>query len=223
MSEAFRLYDAYGPFDDMPGRAEFLAEYDVDLKFSGKLNYFILGSNGSGKSFMTQTLLRYEPNLQYIATGKYIRATVFPTYNLIGVGEYRLGKNTGGCDNIKSPKNHNPETFAWIAENLPGYAIENSGMMISTLNSPIFQFEEAFPNKPVICAFMNTPYEVCIERLQKRNGLTEGKNYKNVLDKWEFMQEKRKRYRDEGRNVELIDTTNPVTALQSYLNIEEKY
>lgn len=219
----FRIYDAYGPFDDLPGKEDFIKKYGVDLKFSGKTNYFTKGTNGSGKSGLTNTLLKYEPNLQYISTGRYIRATVFPTYNLIGIGEYRLGKNCGGCDTISSPKNDNPETLKWIAENLPGYSIENSGMMISTLHSPITQFEEAFPEKKVICCFMDTPYEICLERIKARSGHSDDKEFKNVRSKYDMMLKHRERYISEGKTVEGINTETWETMLMCYKTIEDRY
>lgn len=223
--DTFRLYDAYGPFgDETPGRAEFIEKYGVDLLFSGKTCYRLSGTHGSGKSSLCNTLLKYEPNLQYLAEGKYVRATIFPSYKFIGLGEYRIDKNCGGCDTIKSPKNDNPATLKWIAENLPGYSIEASGTLVSHLMTPINQFKEAFPDRVAICAFMNTTYETCIQRIKSRSNHDESKEFTSVKSRYDYLVGHRRRLLEAGVEVvEDIDTSGWTEMFRCYQKIEERY
>ena len=221
MSYSFRIYDAYGPFDDLPGVSDFEARYGLRLRFSGNTAYSIKGCNGSGKDGLINTIMSYEPNLQYIASGNYILATIFPSYNIVAVGKYSPTTKNGGGDTIRHPTEELPALFRFISETIPDYSVLMTGAMLSTYDKPAICMMESFPSKKTIHGFMSTTYETCLERLKLRSG--KEKEYSSVLSKFRYISGVSARYETQGWFVEHIHTNSYEEMLQCYIDIETKY
>lgn len=147
----------------------------------------IRGCNGSGKTTLLRELVG--DNLAYstlvgVTDHKPIPCTVLPEKRIGIIGDYTKGtwgSTTAGCDRIK--------TQAAVKEVIERLLIQETnlihtvlfeGVVISTIYQPWYEWAETYGG--MTWAFLNTPPELCLKRIQERNG---GKpiNEKLVLDK----------------------------------------
>lgn len=125
-------------------------------------------------------------------------ATVFPQYNMIAMGTY-LNK-TGGLDCF--PDNYLTQKTLWyLLKKYPNHDIIMEGVISSTIYSTyseLFQkIEQKYPDTRVAIISLLPDIEVCLKRIQKRNG---GKAIKEelVFSKWRSVERNAKKFKNDG-------------------------
>lgn len=134
----------------------------------------IRGCNGSGKSTIPMSMMddpqMYVIEKPYKGKPKKI-ATVFPTYGWIALGSYH--NKTGGLDGFPTT-DFTKKVFWYVLKKYPEYNVILEGIMASTVYSTyaeLFkQAENKYPDVHVIIFSLLPPLEVCLKRIQKRNG-----------------------------------------------------
>lgn len=171
----------------------------------------IRGCNGAGKS-TAPLMLMDDPDL-YLLTWFWedmIRpfATVFPSYNCIAMGTYF--NKTGGLDTYRN--NEQTRVALELLWNLP-YNIIMEGVISSTVYSTYAALFKEFLESPklsksreLVIANLLPPVEVCLERIQIRNGGKEI-NEKAVVGKWETVNKNATKFADDGFNSLKLDNS----------------
>lgn len=177
----------------------------------GKLLVNIRGTNGSGKSTIPMSMLS-DPHL-YLLTwynnGK-VRpfATVFPSFGFVALGTYK--NKTGGLDTYKN--NEDTRKALELVWRLP-YHIIAEGVISSTIKSTYSKLFATLKSKhpeyerEVVVVSLVTPLEVCLERVQNRNG---GKPVKSeqIEAKWKIVERNVQYFKDEGYHSIALDNSN---------------
>lgn len=176
----------------------------------------IRGCNGSGKT----TVLR-----QYAATrSPEVRTVEVPDHKPIPVtylsnrvailGDYspEATGTTAGCDRIKTQQAAKDALKAIEAD-----AVLFEGIIVSTIFQPWSDWSHE--NNGMVWAFLDTPLDVCLDRIQSRNG---GKpiNEKLVADKWNGINRVKDKATEAGERVE---TLNYNKALEELAEIVDDY
>lgn len=190
----------------------------------------IRGCNGAGKSTVPMSMMELDPDYEIIKLGIGKNGkpcspaiTVFHKLKWVALGTY-LNK-TGGMDTFKT--NQDTRTaLKYALENYPDYDIVMEGVIASTIKSTyaeLFKSLEAQGHQVLIMAFL-PPLEVCLKRIQQRNG---GKPIKEdlVAGKWRSVLSGVKYFRDEGLTVLKIDTSKCAkkTMIWNFLRTTDKY
>lgn len=147
----------------------------------------VRGCNGSGKSTIVQSMLD-DPDMYVIEKpykGKSRKIlTVFPTYLWIALGSYhnKCGGLDGFVDTAMIKK------VLWYAlKKYPQYNIIMEGVIPSTVYSTyaklFSEVQTKYTDRTVVVVSLLPPLEVCLKRIQARNG---GKPIKEdlVASKW---------------------------------------
>ena len=178
----------------------------------------VRGCNGSGKTTLLRMLARdplcrvenvhvtheyKDPKTKEKVRGYH--APIPVTYAPGGVamlGDYTPGATgtTAGCDRIKTQEAAK-NALEYIAQDPEVRVILFEGVVVSTIFGPWKEWAEA--NGGMLWAFLDTPLEVCLDRIQKRNG---GKPIKEELvgSKWRTINAVRKKAEKAGLPVEVI-------------------
>ena len=146
----------------------------------------IRGTNGSGKTTAARSLFEEggvdKPLVSYATkTGaiRWVTGVYVKKRDLIVVGSYAT--KCGGCDGIKTQDLICEAVRA--AAGLVRYVVFE-GVLVSTLFSRYANLSEELgtARRPFLWAYLDTPLDVCLKRIQERNG---GKaiNEKLVADK----------------------------------------
>lgn len=152
-------------------------------------------------------------------------ATVFPSYGWVALGTYF--NKTGGMDCF--PNNEvTQKAFWYILKKYRDYDILLEGIIASTISSTYINLlreaEERYPDRKVIILSFNTPLEVCLDRVYKRNG---GKPIKEdaVEMKWKMVQRSAKKFKAAGFTSLTIDNskTNKEDMTKRFFTLMEKY
>ena len=170
----------------------------------------IRGCNGSGKSTIPMSMMD-DPDMYVIEKpykGKCKKIlTVFPTYRWIALGTYF--NKTGGLDVF--PNNELTQKALWYAlKKFPEYNIMMEGVIASTIKSTYINLfhdvEEKYPDTKIIIMNFVPPLEVCLNRIQKRNG---GKPIKEeaVRNKWKIVNRNVQAFKNEGFVSIRVDTS----------------
>lgn len=158
----------------------------------------VRGCNGSGKTTLLRMLardplcrvetVRVTHEIKDPKTKEKVRTYHPPipvTYAPGGVamlGDYTPGATgtTAGCDRIKTQEAAK-SALELIAQDADVRVVLFEGVVVSTIFGPWKEWAEA--NGGMLWAFLDTPLEVCLERIQTRNG---GKPIKEelVASKW---------------------------------------
>lgn len=151
----------------------------------------IRGCNGSGKSTLARGLLS-DRAAHWNVGG--VTCTYDPP--LLLVGPY-LGKNTPGCDCLKTFDDTRAAIRAALKIGVENIVFE--GVVISTVYSSWAAFDDELGRR-VTWAFLDTPLDVCLARIQARNG---GKpiNEQLVADKVKAIATVRRKVLADGRDV----------------------
>ena len=190
----------------------------------------IRGCNGSGKSTIPISMMELDPEFEVVKlgvskTGKPCSPalTIFHKLGWIALGTYF--NKTGGMDTYKS----NAETemaLMYALRNYPEYDIVMEGVIASTIKSTyaeLFRELEEDGHQVLVMAFV-PPLEVCLERIQERNG---GKPIKEelVLVKWNSVNSGVEYFRKEGLTCLRIDTSkcSKKSMLKNFLKTVDKY
>lgn len=172
----------------------------------------IRGCNGAGKSTVPMSMMELDPEFEVIKlgvskTGKPCAPalTIFHKLGWVALGTYF--NKTGGMDTYKTQEDTR-QALKYALKHYPDYDIVMEGVIASTIKSTyakLFKSLEKRGHQVLIMAFL-PPLEVCLERIQQRNG---GKPIKEdlVAGKWRSVESGVKYFRDEGLNALRIDTS----------------
>lgn len=161
----------------------------------------VRGCNGSGKSTIPMSMMD-DPEM-YVIEKKYQGKsrkilTVFPTYGWVALGSYF--NKTGGLDCF--PNTELTLKTVWYAlKKFPEYHILMEGVISSTVYSTyanLFQeIQKVYHNRQIIVVSLLPPIEVCLERIQQRNG---GKPIKEelVASKWRTVAKNADKFSEAG-------------------------
>jgi predicted ABC-type ATPase len=190
----------------------------------------IRGCNGSGKSTIPMSMMELDPEFEVVRlgvskTGKPCSPalTIFHKLGWIALGTYF--NKTGGMDTYKN----NADTLMalmYALKNYPEYDIVMEGVIASTIKSTyaeLFRELEEDGHQVLVMAFL-PPVEVCLERIQKRNG---GKPIKEelVAGKWRSVNSGVDYFREAGLTCLRIDTSkcSKQGMLKNFLKTVDKY
>lgn len=177
---------------------------------SKKLLVNIRGCNGAGKSTLPMSMLSdpgmYVEELKY-SDGKRISSfTVFPSYGWIALGTYF--NKTGGLDGIRNMECVKTTLYAALGM-YPDYDIIMEGILCSTVfssYSDLFHTIENQTDRQVMILSLLPPLEVCLERIQSRNG---GKPIKEdlVAGKRASVARSHEKFKQEGFTCVKVDSS----------------
>lgn len=180
---------------------DILASWSGETVGAAPILLNIRGCNGAGKSTIPMSMLD-DPNL-FLLTWYYNNkeipfATVFPSYNCVAMGTYM--NKTGGLDTYRT--NAMTRQSLELLWNSP-YNILMEGVIASTIKSTYSKLFRDFTERKdllkreIIIASLVPPVEVCLERVQKRNG---GKPVKTeqIVSKWNTVNRNVEYFKDEG-------------------------
>lgn len=190
----------------------------------------IRGCNGAGKSTIPMSMMEADPDFEVIKlgvskTGKPCNPaiTVFHKLKWVALGTYF--NKTGGMDTYGT----NAETkqaLEYALSQYPDYDIVMEGVIASTIKSTyaeLFHTLEDWGYQVLIMSFV-PPLEVCLERIQSRNG---GKaiNENLVASKWRSVNSGVDFFRNEGLTCLRIDTSkcSKGSMLKNFLKTVEKH
>lgn len=177
----------------------------------------IRGCNGSGKTTLLRELVG--DNLAYstlvgVTDHKPIPCTVLPEKKIGVIGNYTkevANLTTAGCDRIKTQAAAKEaiERLMTQEKNLL-HTILFEGVVISTIYQPWADWADKFGG--MVWAFLDTPPELCLERIQERNG---GKPIKEelVMDKVKSIASCRSKALRDNLEVRDLDYTRPLFQL----------
>lgn len=146
----------------------------------------IRGCNGAGKSTIPLMMLQTDP-YTFEVTWKYdgkerVVATVFPKYQFLAIGKYQT--KCGGLDSLKSTQETKDAVDTlWNCK----FHILMEGVLASTVYGTYVDLFQSIskryapldlPLRQVVMFNIVPPLEVCLERIQQRNG---GKPIKSEL------------------------------------------
>ncbi len=138
-----------------------------DFKF-----FYVKGTNGSGKSTIPRMMVEKDPSSFWIfdKDKKKKLATVSPNFKCASVGPYTPGKTSGGGDYLIKVKMQ--EALEILYELSCDIYFE--GIMPSDTLWTWYDYLMAKKDKrEVIILFLDTPFEECLNRIQKRTGKTQ--------------------------------------------------
>lgn len=190
----------------------------------------IRGCNGAGKSTIPMSMMELDPDFEVVRlgvskTGKPCSPalTIFHKLGWIALGTYF--NKTGGMDTYKN----NADTVMalyYALRNYPEYDIVMEGVIASTIKSTyaeLFRELEEDGHQVLIMAFV-PPLEVCLERIQSRNG---GKpiNEELVAGKWRSVNSGVDYFREAGLTCLRIDTSkcSKESMMKNFLKTVDKH
>jgi P-loop Nucleotide Kinase1 len=180
------------------------------------------GSHGSGKSTLAMQMIELDLNHAFVMIPGFTKpmAVHCPAFDFLIVGRYLPGRNCGGCDALDSSATmKHVLTILWRKQ--PHLLFE--GIIAASIKVPFLEFltEKAaeFPRRISFC-FLDTPLELCLERIRLRNG---GKPIveRIVASKHRIIARHRSFYVEQGVYCPLLDATNgtPTEVLSRFLNL----
>lgn len=167
------------------------------------------GTNGSGKSSVPFSFISSDPDtfeLTYEYNGKpRVIATVCPNERWLFLGAYRTA--CGGLDYYKTQEQTaDALELVW---KLP-FNILLEGVISSTIFSTyaeLFKKMNFDDSRNVVIATLLPPLEVCLERVQKRNGGKEVKT-EQISNKYDIMLRNFVKFQNEGFNCIKLDNSS---------------
>lgn len=153
--------------------------------------YYIKGCNGSGKSTVPSYLASTDPQAYVVTHNGKILLTVCPSYDLICVGKYDHSKSKG----VDSLTDTEQMMMAVEITEQPDYAefdVIFEGIIPATiLNTWVERLDR--PARKLWTLFIDTPLDVCLSRVDTRNG---GQEYDRdlVASKWNRIKSHRERH-----------------------------
>ena len=161
------------------------------------------GTNGAGKSSIPFSM-EDDPKKEIITKPYHDRPrkilTVYPSYGWVVLGAYKL--RSGGMDRFDDTALIK-KSFWYALKKYPDYNLIMEGIICSTVFSTyrdlFLEAEAKYPNVQVHVVHLLPPLEVCIQRVQERNG---GKEVKEdlIADKYGKVQRTVQTFKDAGLN-----------------------
>ena len=135
------------------------------------------------------------------------------------LGDYTpaaAGATTAGCDRIKTQE-ATKLALQYIAENKGVKFVLFEGIVVSTIYGPWKEWGDA--NGGMAWAFLDTPLDLCLERIQVRNG---GKPVKEdqIAAKHKTIARVQEKAFNDGQTVLNLDHTKPLADLLGYMGVE---
>lgn len=192
----------------------------------------VRGCNGSGKTTLLRHLakdpictvghLKVTHMIKDKKTGEKVRKyhpDIPVTYCPGGIailGDYTpaaAGSTTAGCDRIKTQE-ATKAALELIAQDTELKAILFEGIVVSTIHGPWQDWSQR--NGGMCWAFIDTPLEICLDRIQKRNG---GKPVKEdqIADKHRTIARVRDKATQAGEEILDINWLSTFSDLEAYL------
>lgn len=210
-------------------------EYVLSARTSSKFFTF-RGTNGSGKTTIAKELLKHDKDA-YVLSKKFVYVsgnqrtgfevntpnaefcTVLPNFGMVFVGGYHLHKSHGGGDTLN--KEIMSKAIEIILNQFKTSHILMEGSILTSSSWHIFGAIDRAnrPERDYIHPFvmyMDTPYEVCMERITARNTSNgkETKNTKNVLSKWNEAKISMARYKNND-DINVVEVSHKMTIPES--------
>lgn len=190
----------------------------------------IRGCNGAGKSTIPLSMKKLDPEYEVIKLGvgkngkpKNPGITVFHKLKWVAIGIYN--DKTGGAETCGSNQDIR-QTIEYALEHYPEYDIVLESVIISTIKSTygaLFKELEEQGHQVLVMTFL-PPLEVCLERIQQRNG---GKPINEVMvgDKWRMVASGIKYFKEAGLTSLKIDTSkcSKESMLKNFLKTVDKH
>lgn len=161
----------------------------------------VRGCNGSGKSTIPMSMLD-DPDMYVVEKfykGKLRKVlTVFPTYGWVVLGTYF--NKCGGLDGFVDTK-LTLKTVRYVVKKFKNYNILMEGVISSTVFSTYCELfkeiQKGYPEREVMVVSLLPPIEVCLKRIQSRNG---GKPIKEelVASKWRTVAKNADKFSEAG-------------------------
>lgn len=137
----------------------------------------IRGCNGSGKTTLLRSLVKREGGgvvkmSPAFGDHKPIPFTITPAGTAI-LGDYRppapgqQEATTAGCDRVKT-QDATKAALEWAASDPSVSVVLFEGVVVSTIYGPWKEW--AARNGGMAWAFLDTPLDICLQRIQARNG-----------------------------------------------------
>lgn len=132
----------------------------------------VRGCNGSGKTTLLRSLAR-DPRCVVVEASVPDHKPIPITYTPEGlaiIGDYTpaaAGATTAGLDRIKTQAAAKA-VAEFAGANTEVKAVLFEGVVVSTIYGPWQEWSKA--NGGMVWAFLDTPLEVCLKRIQERNG-----------------------------------------------------
>lgn len=195
---------------------------------SKKLLVNIRGCNGAGKSTIPMSMLNdpemFVEELKYSDGKKIGSLTVFQSYGWVALGTYF--NKTGGLDGIRNMECTKTTLYAALGL-YPDYDILMEGILCSTVfssYSDLFHEIEDQTGRQVMILSLLPPLEVCLERIQTRNG---GKPIKEdlVAGKRGSVARSHEKFKQEGFTCIKVDSSRVPRErmLKAFLQTVEKH
>lgn len=198
----------------------------------------IRGTNGSGKTTLVRMLMAADAAEMPISIGeKGTPGHWLPNQRIVIVGPYPSTKATGGMDNVRTTQEAleavmaaaegrftlNGAPFDWKTQGTIR-AVVFEGILISTVYQTWLDFSrklKGWHSEGLVWAFMDTPKEVCVERVKERRAAkgrpTEGFKEELVTEKWEAIQRVRRKA-EQDRELVLSLGQQPLKSLNYFLS-----
>lgn len=190
----------------------------------------IRGCNGAGKSTIPISMKKLDPACEVIKLGVGKNGkpcnpgiTVFHDLQWVAIGVYN--DKSGGAETCGTNQDIR-QTIEYALEHYPDYDIVLESVIISTIKSTYaaqFKELEERGHQVLVMTFL-PPLEVCLDRIQQRNG---GKPIKEdlVADKYKRVSSGIKYFKDAGLTSIKIDTSkcSKENMLKNFLKTVDKY
>lgn len=151
----------------------------------GQIVLNIRGTNGSGKSFIVGEIIRRFKGMPlYDSNGRIIGYQI--GRNVRAIGAYKSTVTCGGCDTVRNDGEKKSQDVIcdrvaeWVSQ---GSSVLFEGLIVSSVLERYYELALRLrPKADWIWGFLNTPTEMCIQRVLQRNGGNSFKT-KNLTDK----------------------------------------
>lgn len=174
------------------------------------------GTSGSGKSTIFREVMEQIGCVETLRSSAGKIQGYLLNGNVRVVGRYETA--CGGCDALPRPKGFN--TMDSIEELVREWAplghVLFEGLIVSSVFSRWLRLSQELGKGAFVWAFLDTPLEVCIQRVYQRNG---GKPFKHskLEAKHSDCQRQIEKCREQGERVALIDHTKVVEQILELL------
>lgn len=176
----------------------------------------IRGTNGSGKSTLVRKVMTEFQVVPYYSNPKTSKAEVLgyvtPNGKVAVIGKYTT--DCGGCDTIKNQQEIK-NRIDLMAKNLRPKVILFEGVVVSTIYQPWYDFAATYGG--MTWAYLDTPLEVCLQRINERNGGKEI-NVSLVEDKIKSILSTRRKAEAAGATVVTLPWQDPYPKLLETMN-----
>ena len=178
----------------------------------------VRGTNGSGKSTLVRRLISC-CEVEILRGFFGVEGYHLKDINTYVVGDYETG-DCGGCDRISSQDQ--------IRSMIAGYAERGNvvfeGAIMTTCYNPWLKFSREVIKGGMTWAFLDTPLEVCLQRVRDRR-VSKGKdtvfNEQYLIDKWKANRRIESHAQEAGENVVILPYQDPFPVLSGLFTSEK--